>query len=210
MMHNTKTENKTNYSILLKKYEQLKRRHQKIIKRSDNQAKRLFELNQKLKKMAYIDSMTGIYNRRYFFETATDMVEFAKRENIPLSLAIIDIDKFKKINDTYGHDIGDHVIKMLASLIIDMIEANDIFARFGGEEFILMLPERTLQQAYLFLEQIREITQECTVDQKINFTISTGVVEMTLENETLQKAIKRADLNLYEAKEQGRNRVIYS
>lgn len=210
MMHNTKTENKTNYSILLKKYEQLKRRHQKIIKRSDNQAKRLFELNQKLKKMAYIDSMTGIYNRRYFFETATNMVEFAKRENIPLSLAIIDIDKFKKINDTYGHDIGDHVIKMLASLIIDMIEANDIFARFGGEEFILMLPERTLQQAYLFLEQIREITQECTVDQKINFTISTGVVEMTLENETLQKAIKRADLNLYEAKEQGRNRVIYS
>ncbi len=209
-MHNTKTENKTNYSILLKKYEQLKRRHQKIIKRSDNQAKRLFELNQKLKKMAYIDSMTGIYNRRYFFETATNMVEFAKRENIPLSLAIIDIDKFKKINDTYGHDIGDHVIKMLASLIIDMIEANDIFARFGGEEFILMLPERTLQQAYLFLEQIREITQECTVDQKINFTISTGVVEMTLENETLQKAIKRADLNLYEAKEQGRNRVIYS
>ncbi len=209
-MHNTKAENKTNYSILLKKYEQLKRRHQKIIRRSDNQAKRLFELNQKLKKMAYIDSMTGIYNRRYFFETATDMIEFAKRENIPLSLAIIDIDKFKNINDTYGHDIGDHVIKMLASLIIDMIEANDIFARFGGEEFILMLPDKTLQQAYLFLEQIREITQECIVHQKINFTISVGVVEIALQNETLQNAIKKADLNLYQAKEKGRNRVISS
>jgi diguanylate cyclase (GGDEF)-like protein len=195
------------YEELLSAHEKLSRRLTKIVRRSDTQAQRLYELNEKLQEMAYLDYMTGIHNRRYFFENSKKMISFAKRKKHTLSLAMIDIDKFKNINDTYGHDIGDEVIKVVANTVVGRLRDSDLFARFGGEEFILMFPDTKLSDAIKIVNRIREDISNCIVNKDISFTISAGVVEMDLENETLEEVIKNSDEYLYKAKQNGRNRV---
>jgi len=197
------------YDELSSEYEKLSRRLAKIVKRSDVQAQRLYELNEKLKDMAYFDYMTGVHNRRYFFENATKTIIHAKNANETISLAMLDIDKFKDINDRFGHDIGDEVIKALANKTLEIVRENDIFARFGGEEFVLMLPNTKLSNAVDIVEKIRKDIANCFVNQEIRFSISAGVVEMDLEKETLEDMIKNSDEYLYKAKENGRNRLEY-
>ncbi|MEA2072832.1 MAG: GGDEF domain-containing protein [Campylobacterota bacterium] len=156
--------------------------------------------------------MTKLYNRRYFSEISTTILELSIRHQKPLSLMMIDIDKFKNINDTYGHHIGDIVIISLANTLKELSRKSDIVCRFGGEEFLILLPETDIVGADAIAEKIRKSVEETLVDieeeQRLKYTISTGISEVKIKEETnLEETIQRADKALYKAKEGGRNRV---
>jgi len=175
--------------------------------------KNQLDLKKMIQHLEYIssyDQLTDIYNRRKFFELAEIMFEHEK-EN--LYAVMIDIDKFKGINDTYGHDIGDKVIKLLAKTISGMIDKNSIFARLGGEEFVLLYHEEEQNTIKEKLETIRiaieklEIT--CNENDKIKFTISSGISKYKNEFSNIDQFLKEADNALYEAKGTGRNKTIF-
>ena len=178
----------------------------KVKSRTDD----LLKLNLELKELAHTDSLTGAYNRRYFFDHAKHTVELIKREKTTLSIAMIDIDKFKNINDTYGHDIGDQIIQSLVQEISNSLRASDIFARWGGEEFLILFPHTTLQGALILTEKIRKTVENCSNAKDIKFTVSIGVSEFNENEVDIENIIKRADIALYKAKNNGRNRVEYS
>jgi len=166
---------------------------------------------EEMKKLASTDSLTGIYNRRNFFELAGKEVEKCERYNRPLSLIILDIDHFKKINDTYGHITGDSAIKHIVKIINDGIRSVDIFCRYGGEEFALLLPETEPDSGYKTAERLcRALANSLffTGADKITITASFGVSGRYPGNENnLDKMLQNADAALYEAKRSGRNRV---
>jgi len=168
------------------------------------------EKTEKLKKLAITDSLTGLYNRRYFTEIAAEIFELERRENDTLSVIMLDIDKFKKVNDTYGHQAGDMVITRLASVLENMKRESDVVSRYGGEEFILLLPKTSVDGAYILAERIRHEIEEISVTlddgREIKFTVSLGVAEVDYgEDHTIETVIKRADDALYQAKASGRN-----
>lgn len=164
--------------------------------------------------MAIQDGMTGIHNKRYFMEFLEREIAVATRHGHPLTLAIFDVDHFKKINDSYGHLAGDAVLKDLAGRIRPRIRREDLFARYGGEEFACVLPSTALGGGIVFAEHLRTIIEErpCLFEDKaIPFTISVGVTTMHRETGVdPQSLIKRADENLYSAKRAGRNKVVPS
>ena len=158
------------------------------------------------------DHMTKLYNRRYFSEISTKVMQLAVRNKKPLSVLMLDIDKFKNINDTYGHPVGDEVIISLANTLKDISRQSDIACRFGGEEFLILLPETSAQGAMVIGEKIRKKVEELVISPQnnihIKFTISIGVSEFKPDDElNLELSIHRADEALYEAKKGGRNRV---
>ena len=162
----------------------------------------------KLRKLSITDPLTGIKNRRAFFEVSENFFKLANRKDLPLSLLILDIDLFKKVNDTYGHIIGDEILKFLVKQTNHTLRDSDIFARYGGEEFIILLPDTNLNGAIQVAEKIRKTIENTPYqgDVEVSITVSLGVAQ--LENEKiLNKLIKRADEALYRAKEYGRNRV---
>jgi len=173
---------------------------------------KLQELINELKLLSLTDPLTKLYNRRFFVDSSKSILEMAKRNKTDLSLIMIDIDKFKNINDTYGHQVGDEILKLLAKIMIHQQRKSDISCRYGGEEFVILLPHTSLQKATLVAEKLREVIQtsyfEITLDKKVKFTISLGVSSVHLKDEiNIQKALKRADEALYIAKENGRNQV---
>ncbi len=176
-----------------------------------NLLEELEQSHRELKLLASQDHMTKLYNRRYFADISVSILDLAKRNNKQFSVLMLDIDKFKRINDTYGHHIGDEVIIALANVLKSTNRKSDIACRFGGEEFLILLPETDLAGAKIIGEKLRKLVEELTVkveDQNIGFTISIGVAEINLEKETdLEAVIQRADEGLYKAKESGRNRV---
>ena len=157
--------------------------------------------------LALIDQLTQIYNRSSFYEFANKQVAKQRRNNEKLSVAMIDIDYFKKVNDTFGHSAGDLILKDLAKIVLGSIRTYDVFARFGGEEFILLLPDTGIDVAETVLERVRKNVEEYDFPEVGNVTISIGVSEINLEEE-IEAAIKRADEALYEAKATGRNKVV--
>lgn len=161
---------------------------------------------QKMSNLASIDRLTNIYNRRKFEELLTEEYNYFKRYSRPLSGIYFDIDFFKKINDTYGHDIGDEVLISVAGLVKSHIRDSDIFARWGGEEFIILLPETQSNDAFTLAEQLRTIIEMHSFNKVKRVTISMGVTQ--LKKEQLKSFIKRMDLALYEAKHSGRNQVV--
>ena len=175
---------------------------EELICRCDNNFK-ISMLIEEIKDMAYKDALTGIYNRRYFFEIANKMYLTALRHKKPISIIMCDIDHFKKINDTYGHKIGDIVIKKTAKILEKNIRKNDIVARYGGEEFIIFLYDCNIENAKKIAEKIR-VSIENTLIEKLKYTISLGVSSKGL---TLEEIIHNADENLYKAKET-RNKVV--
>lgn len=185
----------------------LKRRD--VIARVNTQLK-LRETIKDLEFLASRDTMTGLYNRRKFFELATLIFNEAK-ENF--FLATIDIDFFKKVNDNYGHDAGDFVIKRITQIISDLLPKNSIFARMGGEEFIVLISEEINQEKMVELfEEIRNniFTENMNYSGNIiNSTVSIGIVQKNSNSNSIDEVVKRSDLALYEAKRFGRNRVIY-
>lgn len=172
----------------------------------------LEEAKRQLKEQANRDYLTGLYNRRYFNEIAQELIYISKREQKPLSVIMLDIDKFKNINDTYGHSAGDDVIKVLANTLIETVRASDVISRYGGEEFALLLPFTDLDGAAKIAEKIRKNVENkkiITYDgQIIQFTVSIGVASMKKTDKNIEQALNRADDALYTAKENGRNRVV--
>jgi diguanylate cyclase (GGDEF)-like protein len=170
---------------------------------------RLFE---KINAMATMDGLTGLNNRRYFFDLAEREFVRCKRYGSPFSVFMIDIDHFKKINDSYGHAVGDMVLVHLARRLKVLVRESDIIGRYGGEEFAVFLPETTLEIAAVVAERIRrEIENGAVHTEKsgdIRFTLSIGVGAFTEEARNVAEIFETADRGLYEAKEAGRNRVV--
>jgi diguanylate cyclase (GGDEF)-like protein len=163
-----------------------------------------------LERLASIDGMTGLNNRRNFMELAESEWARFKRYGRPLALLMIDVDHFKSVNDTYGHDIGDEVIRAVADTLQKQKRVPDIAGRLGGEEFALLLPEATLDSAVAAAERLRGLVeaQVIAVDgQHIPVTISVGASAVQTETLGIEELIKQADVALYEAKRSGRNRV---
>ncbi|MBT8345814.1 MAG: GGDEF domain-containing protein [Desulfofustis sp.] len=164
------------------------------------------------------DPLMGIYNRRFFNRRLLEEVSRSTRYNLPLSVLIIDIDYFKKINDTFGHPIGDSVLVNLGQLLLDNTRTSDIVARYGGEEIAIMTPSTPLPVALVLAERIRnKVETEVMVPpdaknsrEAIRITVSIGVASLISAKEDVDILIEKADKALYEAKQSGRNRVISS
>ena len=165
-----------------------------------------------LERLASTDPMTHLYNRRYFGELATTVVKLAKRSGLVYSVIMVDIDKFKRINDTYGHTIGDDVIIALAKVLKYNNRESDIVSRWGGEEFVILLPQTKEDGAMIIAERLRKSVEALSVDdgndKKLCFTISLGVATADIDDcSDIEDIINNADKALYIAKESGRNKV---
>jgi len=165
-----------------------------------------------LKRLSETDPMTNLYNRRYFNDASKTIMELAKRDNTPLTVVMLDIDKFKKVNDTYGHDVGDDILISISNILLEMTRKSDLDCRFGGEEFILLLPETSLEGSMVIAEKIRKKVAAFSLtlkdDREVSVTVSLGVSQIDMQHDlSIAPAIKRADIALYKAKESGRNKV---
>jgi len=165
----------------------------------------------KEKKLSITDPLTGLYNRRYFFDTVEDILKLSYREDKSSSFLMIDVDFFKKINDTYGHQAGDYILVELASLLENMMRKSDVLARVGGEEFGIFLFNTDKEPSKVLAEVIREKVfnkQFLYEGRNIDVSLSIGTVTSTNKKEDLKELYKIADKNLYNAKANGRNCVI--
>ena len=164
---------------------------------------------EELQEQVIIDSLTKLYNRNYLFDYLKRTVKKSIKLGFPVSLAVIDIDFFKKVNDTYGHLTGDCVLKELARILKNSFRTSDCVARYGGEEFVVVLPFSSLKYACKKLENIRKNIEQHKFcgRKKLKLTISAGVTEYK-PNESIKNFLKRADENLYKAKNSGRNKIV--
>jgi diguanylate cyclase (GGDEF)-like protein len=180
----------------------------------DNLYRRLFRYHQRIEAIACNDALTGIANRRHFIDTAPALIELCRRHKRPISVLMIDIDHFKRINDEYGHPAGDSVIRSVAEVIRAKLRTEDLPARYGGEEFAVVLPETAPDSAVFAAERIRQSIEKTRIvpapDRSIQVTISVGVAGYTdlPAGSGLEELIRQADAELYKAKRQGRNRVV--
>lgn len=168
------------------------------------------QYHEEIYRMTIVDGLVQIFNKRYLYEALEREIVRARRHNRELSVVMFDIDRFKGINDHYGHLAGDHVLKELARVVQTRIRRDEIFARYGGEEFTLVLPECDIEGAKALCEDLRKrVSEHAFVFQNevIPLTISLGVVELNDNDRTALDIIGRADEKLYEAKNSGRNRV---
>ncbi len=167
---------------------------------------RLEELNARLGELAVKDSLTGCWNRRKFEEIIEREINTAKRYQSPLSLLFLDIDHFKHINDSLGHNIGDLVLAGLVGVVQGHIRVSDYLVRWGGEEFILLLPATKLEAASKVAEKLRQDVEHARFAEGVAITVSLGVA-LHEPGEDAESLVKRADCALYQAKSNGRNRV---
>ncbi len=168
-------------------------------------------LQDKLQEQAVRDPLTGLYNRRFLDTIVARELARCEREGLHLTVMMIDVDHFKKVNDTYGHQGGDEVLKKLATLLLDKVRVIDVACRFGGEEFLLMLPSMSPEFAIVRAEQCREAFAQAIIHfegQTIQATMSIGIAVYPQHGNTLSELTRCADVALYQAKEAGRNRVV--
>ena len=166
--------------------------------------------HEEIYRLMTVDGLTQIFNRRYFNEALEREVNRSKRYERVLSLIAFDIDHFKTINDTYGNLVGDSVLRLVASAVKPRLRREDIFARTGGEEFAVLLPEISMDGALITAEKVRAIVQGASLKQEqesVRCTISLGVATLLPDESSPEDLYKRADERLYEAKQSGRNRV---
>lgn len=157
--------------------------------------------------VSHTDALTYLPNRRMVINTLQTEVHRSERYRTPLSISMLDIDYFKTINDTFGHTIGDQVLRQLATLLREKSRETDMIGRYGGEEFLLILPNTRLQDAAEQADRLCKLVREAEFDvgTKTHLTISIGVAEYRIGEETWQKFLSRADMALYEAKNKGRD-----
>jgi two-component system cell cycle response regulator len=170
----------------------------------------LAEANTLLLELATTDGLTGVANRRHFMERLEGECARARRYHGGLTLAVIDADYFKKVNDTYGHAAGDAVLKALANAREDVLRAADFMGRLGGEEFALCLPETRLAGGHTVCERLRREIESLEIPYhggRVSITVSIGVVQYQGGQESTEAFYERADAAMYKAKEEGRNRV---
>ncbi len=168
---------------------------------------KLKQLRDKLERLAYEDPMTGIANRRRFFEKANSLFSKIKSDALPLYLFVADIDSFKKINDTFGHDIGDEVIRVFVDIVNHELHKDDCFARFGGDEFVIMIRRTTKENVMNVIHKIQDHISEIhlLLGSEVKFTVSMGIAKVEHSDEDINRAIKRADISLYSEKQSKRS-----
>ena len=165
-------------------------------------------LNEELKTASRVDGLTGLFNRRYWQERFDEMHKLCVRREKPSTALMLDIDHFKRVNDTYGHQAGDKVIKMLAALIKRCVRETDLAGRYGGEEFAIILNDSTVDDAKAVAERIRQFAQRLVIEhegESINFTVSLGLAQFSPNFKESMAWLECADQALYQAKENGRN-----
>jgi two-component system cell cycle response regulator len=168
---------------------------------------RSYQYKKRLELMAVTDGLTGLFNHRFIFERLEEETAKVARYGRPLSIIMLDIDNFKAVNDTFGHRAGDEVILSVAHAIMACIRKTDVAGRYGGEEFLVLLPETDLASAKVVAEKIRSTVAQLSFEIKdLAITISAGVAEAQ-QGESYEAFINRADANLYRAKRSGKNRV---
>lgn len=170
-------------------------------------------LENELKRDAHIDMLTGLNNRRYFFELAEQEMARAKRYGSPLTALMLDLDHFKLVNDTYGHQVGDMVLQKFSEVFVKTLRGIDILGRIGGEEFAVLMPETKSEQALEVAERLRLAIASAAVtlphDDAVHFTVSIGAASLLTTDSKVDDLLKRADAVLYTAKSTGRNRVCW-
>ncbi len=166
---------------------------------------------EKLRVWASTDSMTRLYNRRHFSELSESILNLASRNETDTSIIILDIDRFKDINDTFGHKIGDKVIITLAEKLRDFTRKSDVISRWGGDEFVILFPETDIEATMAISEKLRVEVEKSLLlveDKEVKYTICIGVSSVDYANdENIESSIHRADEALYKAKGRGRNKV---
>jgi diguanylate cyclase (GGDEF)-like protein len=170
-----------------------------------------FQRFSSIKNIALYDTLTGLYNRRYFEERLGVETQKSFYSGTPLSLVMVDIDHFKKVNDTFGHTGGDQVLCKTSSLLKNSIRKKDTVARYGGEEFILILPEAGLEESFIIAERIRRLVENTFFEigqAQVNLTISMGISNFPSHRaKSKEELVRMADQALYDAKRGGRNKV---
>jgi diguanylate cyclase (GGDEF)-like protein len=164
----------------------------------------LIQRNDELRRMSSIDALTNLINHRVLYEKLNEMMTDQSKD--PLSIAMFDLDDFKKINDQYGHIFGDRILREVSDVLQGYTAADVLAGRYGGEEFLVILPNHTTQDAYEIAERIRSIIESKYASQPYKLTISGGV--STYVSGTAAELIHRADVLLYEAKKMGKNRIM--
>jgi len=165
------------------------------------------KIENRLKVISSLDPLTGISNRFKINQTLLEQIEYSKRHDTPLSIIFFDIDHFKKINDTYGHIVGDKILKDLTKLIKNNLRKYDVFGRWGGEEFIIILPNTDINQAIEVAAKLKEKIKKHHFPKVKRLTCSFGVTSLR-EDDDLTSLLNRADILMYEAKKRGRDRII--
>ncbi|RQR62858.1 GGDEF domain-containing protein [Burkholderia sp. Bp9015] len=192
--------------------EELFARLRDAMARTERALQELQRTNEKLEHMAATDPLTGAANRRQFIESVEAEIARAKRNGAPFSLLALDLDHFKAINDSYGHQAGDQVLQRFVAKCLDAIRPYDGVARVGGEEFMVLLPQVALDTAQSIAERIRAAIAgapfEAGIGQPIEVTVSVGASEFGRDGETIDAILRKADERLYRAKHQGRNQVV--
>jgi diguanylate cyclase (GGDEF)-like protein len=186
--------------------EETKEQLRSINQAMKNKVDELHSMTSSLEEQANIDKLTGIYNRDKFEESFSFLIKDSHKRDRKLSLLLFDIDHFKDINDTYGHQTGDSVLKELTELISANIKTSDVFARWGGEEFVILLPDTDLDGSYLFAEKLRKLVKAHDFTVIGRMSVSFGVGELT-EYENKTTLFEKVDKALYQAKNKGRNRT---
>ena len=175
------------------------------------QRSQLYHKTQELKKISITDELTGLLNRRYFQERISEEMERSRRHHLPLSLIMMDMDNFKSINDTYGHIVGDEVLKVAARCLRNYIRTIDVAARYGGEEFTVILPQTVKEDAKAIADRICHEMSKLDFPFEhadIPFTASIGLATLPEDADSIEELIRNADLALYQAKTEGKNRVV--
>ena len=192
----------------------LEAKKQLAVSVGDQIALSLSNLNMQLtlQQQAIRDPLTGLYNRRYMAESLSRELHRAKRKNLPLSVMMMDIDHFKTFNDSYGHDMGDAVLRELGTFLTHNARAEDIACRYGGEEFLLIFPETTLDSILVRAEQLHEGIGKIAITKQGqttgNITVSIGVACFPEHGESSPDIIRAADSAMYQAKSAGRNQLV--
>lgn len=192
--------------------EELFARLREAMSRTERALQELQRTNEKLEHMAATDPLTGAANRRHFLDRVETEIALAKRNGAPFSVLSLDLDHFKSINDSYGHQAGDEVLQRFVKKCLDAIRPYDGVARVGGEEFMVLLPQAGLDTARSIGERIRAAIAgtpfEAGIGKPIEVTVSVGVSEFGRDGETVDAILRKVDERLYRAKDQGRNRVV--
>ncbi|HBM90751.1 MAG TPA: hypothetical protein DD400_02585 [Rhodospirillaceae bacterium] len=192
--------------------EQNQRLHAQLSQSTQQLTEMRYNLDE-VRKASLMDPLTEVGNRKFFSNEIARVIEEAKESETPLSMLMADIDHFKNFNDTYGHLIGDEVLKLVARTLVENLKGRDIIARYGGEEFVILLPRTTVKDAIRVGDQLRSILSTKNVRRRRTnetlgvITISIGATQH-LEGDTHDSFIARADAGLYKAKETGRNKVM--
>jgi len=198
-------------TIKLQDQERRLREYQAILEDAiDKRTKELKDINIKLQVLATTDSLTGIKNRRSYFDSSEPMISFSRREEKKLGILMIDIDKFKNVNDTYGHDIGDKAIILIVNTMNGILRKSDILGRIGGEEFAISLPNTTKEGVILVSNKIKDAVSNILFihnETEIPLRVSIGCTILKDSDKTIDDILHRSDEALYKAKNAGRNTV---